>query len=43
MNHPNLGPIRLLTIAGVLAGVVGFFFFLMTRLTAPDMALLYTT
>jgi len=37
----NLGPIRLLTIAGVLAGVVGFFFFLMTRLTAPDMALLY--
>ncbi|HEY4136227.1 MAG TPA: flagellar basal-body MS-ring/collar protein FliF [Alphaproteobacteria bacterium] len=27
--------------AGVLAGVVGFFFFLMTRLTAPDMALLY--
>ncbi len=37
----NLGPVRLLTIAGVLAGVVGFFFFLMTRLTAPDMALLY--
>ncbi|HEU0071333.1 MAG TPA: flagellar basal-body MS-ring/collar protein FliF [Alphaproteobacteria bacterium] len=37
----NLGPIRLITIAGVLAGVVGFFFFLMTRLTAPDMALLY--
>jgi flagellar M-ring protein FliF len=37
----NLGPIRLLTIAGVLAGVVGFFFFLMTRLTAPDMTLLY--
>jgi len=37
----NLGPIRLLTIAGVLAGVVGFFFFLMTRLTTPDMALLY--
>lgn len=37
----NLGTARLLTIGGVLAGVVGFFFFLMTRLTTPDMTLLY--
>lgn len=38
----NLGPVRLATIAAVVAGTIGFFFFLTTRLTAPEMTLLYS-
>jgi len=38
----NLGPMRLLIMGAVLLGMIGFFFFLATRFTAPPMALLYS-
>lgn len=38
----NLGPMRLLIMGAVLLGMIGFFFFLATRLTSPQMALLYS-
>ncbi|MCW8970665.1 MAG: flagellar basal-body MS-ring/collar protein FliF [Rhodospirillales bacterium] len=38
----TLGPMRIMIIAGVLVGLLGFFIFLTTRLTTPQMALLYT-
>ncbi|MCR9220800.1 MAG: flagellar basal-body MS-ring/collar protein FliF [Alphaproteobacteria bacterium] len=37
----NLGPARLSVIAGTSVLVLGFFIFLATRVTTPDMALLY--
>lgn len=37
----RLGPARLAAMAVVAAGLVAFFLFLVSRLTAPDMALLY--
>ncbi|MEQ8601971.1 MAG: flagellar basal-body MS-ring/collar protein FliF [Marivibrio sp.] len=37
----NLGPARLSVIAGTSVLVLGFFIFLTTRVTTPDMALLY--
>ena len=37
----NLGPMRLLIMGAVLLGMVGFFFYLATRFTTPQMALLY--
>lgn len=37
----NLGPARLSVIAGTTVLVLGFFIFLTTRVTTPDMALLY--
>jgi flagellar M-ring protein FliF len=37
----NLGPVRLGAIAAVLAGTIGFFVFISTRLTTPSYALLY--
>ena len=37
----NLGIGRLLTLGAVGFGLLGFFFYLVTRLTAPDFALLY--
>ncbi|MEQ8370536.1 MAG: flagellar basal-body MS-ring/collar protein FliF [Alphaproteobacteria bacterium] len=46
MNSPfdllrSLGPIRLITMGLVVAALVGFFFFLTSRLTTPDMSLLF--
>lgn len=38
----NLGSARLIITAGVVATLLGLFFFLTTRLTAPSMALLYS-
>jgi flagellar M-ring protein FliF len=38
----NLGPVRLGAIGGVALLLIGFFIFLMTRLSAPDMQLLYS-
>jgi flagellar M-ring protein FliF len=38
----NLGSTRLIITAGVVATLLGLFFFLTTRLTAPSMALLYS-
>ena len=37
----NLGPMRLAVMGGVVLGLIGFFIFLTTRLTSPQMALLY--
>ncbi len=37
----NLGPIRLAAMGGVAILLIGFFVFLMLRLSSPDMALLY--
>ena len=37
----SLGPMRLAIMGGVVLGLVGFFIFLTTRLTTPQMALLY--
>lgn len=37
----GLGPMRLTVMAGVVFGLVGFFIFLTTKLTTPQMALLY--
>lgn len=37
----NLGPMRVLALAGTAAAVVGFFLFLIARLTTPPMTLLY--
>lgn len=37
----NLGPVRLASLGAVAIGLVAFFAFLMSRLAAPDMALLY--
>jgi len=37
----NLGPAKLLIMGGVVIGLVGFFFFLATRFTSPQMELLY--
>lgn len=38
----NLGPGRLLGVLGILAGVIGFLIFIMTRMAQPNMALLYS-
>ena len=38
----NLGPARLAAMGVVALGLIGFFFYLMTRLSTPDMALLYS-
>jgi flagellar M-ring protein FliF len=38
----NLGPVRLLTMAGVVIGFVAFFAYLVTRLTGGEMSLLYS-
>jgi flagellar M-ring protein FliF len=38
----NLGPLRLGAIAAVLAGTIGFFVFISTRLATPSYALLYS-
>jgi flagellar M-ring protein FliF len=38
----NLGPVRLGAIAAVLAGTIGFFVFISTRLATPTYALLYS-
>jgi flagellar M-ring protein FliF len=38
----NLGPVRLAAMGVVALGLIGFFFYLMTRLSTPDMALLYS-
>jgi flagellar M-ring protein FliF len=38
----NLGPLRLGAIAAVLAGTIGFFIFISTRLTTPSYGLLYS-
>jgi flagellar M-ring protein FliF len=38
----NLGPVRLGAIAAVLAGTIGFFVFISTRLATPSFALLYS-
>lgn len=38
----NLGPMRLAVMGGVVLGLVGFFIFLTTRLTTPQLALLYS-
>jgi flagellar M-ring protein FliF len=37
----NLGPTRLVVMAGIVAASVAFFFFITTRLTTPSMGLLY--
>jgi len=37
----NLGPLRLTVMGGVAVGLIGFFIFITTRLTAPQMELLY--
>ncbi|MBL6931041.1 MAG: flagellar M-ring protein FliF, partial [Rhodospirillales bacterium] len=37
----NLGPLRLTVMAAVGVGLIGFFIFITTRLTAPQMELLY--
>ena len=37
----NLGPLKLTVMGGVAVGLIGFFFFITTRLTAPQMELLY--
>jgi len=37
----NLGPMRLAVMGGVVFGLIGFFIFLTTRLTTPQMSLLY--
>ena len=37
----NLGPMRLAVMGGVVLGLIGFFIFLTTRLTTPQMSLLY--
>jgi len=37
----NLGPTRLAVMGGVVLGLIGFFIFLTTRLTTPQMSLLY--
>ncbi|EWY35885.1 flagellar M-ring protein FliF [Skermanella stibiiresistens SB22] len=37
----NLGPVRLAAMGVVALGLIGFFVYLMTRLSTPDMALLY--
>jgi flagellar M-ring protein FliF len=38
----NLGPVRLAAMGVVALGLIGFFIYLMTRLSQPDMALLYS-
>ena len=38
----NLGPVRLAAMGVVALGLIGFFVYLMTRLSTPDMALLYS-
>ena len=37
----NLGPLRLSVMGGVVVGLIGFFIFITTRLTTPQMELLY--
>ena len=37
----NLGPLKLTVMGGVAVGLIGFFIFITTRLTAPQMELLY--
>src|SRR5689334_16764782 len=38
----NLGPMRLAAMGAVALGLIGFFIFVMTRLSTPQMALLYS-
>lgn len=38
----NLGPIRLAAVAAVMLGVLGFFVFLISRASTPDMSLLFS-
>jgi flagellar M-ring protein FliF len=38
----SLGPARVIAMAGVAAGLIGFFIFLTSRVTAPQMSLLYS-
>ncbi|MBT3703759.1 MAG: flagellar M-ring protein FliF [Alphaproteobacteria bacterium] len=38
----SLGPARVIAMAGVAAGLIGFFIFLTARVTAPQMSLLYS-
>ena len=38
----NLGPIRLAAVAAVMLGVLGFFVFLISRASTPDMGLLFS-
>jgi len=38
----SLGPARVIAMAGVVAGLIGFFIFLTARVTAPQMSLLYS-
>ena len=38
----SLGPARVISMAGVAAGLIGFFVFLTARVTAPQMSLLYS-
>ncbi len=38
----NLGPVRLLAMAGIAVGFIAFFAFLVSRLTGPEMSLLYS-
>ncbi|MBI1954209.1 MAG: flagellar M-ring protein FliF [Proteobacteria bacterium] len=38
----NLGPFRLTAIAAVVIGVMGFFIFLMTKASSPNMVMLYS-
>lgn len=38
----NLGPVRLAIIGGVAVVLIGFFIFVMSRLSGPEMAVLYT-
>ena len=37
----NLGPLKLTVMGGVAFGLIGFFIFITTRLTSPQMELLY--
>jgi len=38
----SLGPARVIAMAGVVAGLIGFFIFLTARVTSPQMSLLYS-
>src|SRR5215813_2041868 len=40
-NLRRLGPVRVALLGGVVLGMIAFFFFISTRLTAPPMSLLF--